>query len=110
MKNSYKLNFVFSPRKLYNNRVNNLIYKQLTKKRNQMKKNLVILALLAFFATGMVAQAPAKDKKECPKTECCKEKKEACSKDKEKKCDEKKACTKDKASSEKKACCEASKS
>lgn len=63
-----------------------------------MKKNLVILALLAFFATGMVAQAPAKDKKEAPKTECCKEKKEACCKDKEKKCDDKKDCPKDKAS------------
>lgn len=75
-----------------------------------MKKNLIILSLLVFFVTGMVAQEPAKDKKEAPKTECCKEKKEACSKDKEKKCDEKKACTKDKASSEKKACCDASKS
>ena len=68
-----------------------------------MKKNLVILSLLVFFAVGMVAQAPAKDKKECTKTEQadCKKDKKACDK-------EKKSC--DKASAEKKACCPTAKS
>lgn len=39
-----------------------------------MKKNIMILSMLVFFMTGMVAQAPAKDNKECTKTEakaCC---------------------------------------
>lgn len=78
-----------------------------------MKKNVLILSLLVFFAVGMVAQAPAKDKKECTKTEQkaeCKDKKDACCKEK-KACDkaEKKSCDA-KANAEKKGCCATSKS
>jgi len=92
-----------------------------------MKKNLIILSLLVFFVTGMIAQEPAKDKKECTKTEakacckadakteakaCCKAdaKKEGCTKDATK-CEkaEAKKCA-DKSTAEKKACCDAKKS
>jgi len=78
-----------------------------------MKKNVIILSLLVFFAVGMVAQAPAKDKKECVKTE----QKADCKKDKKACCNEKAACDKaekkascDKAATEKKGCCATSKS
>lgn len=78
-----------------------------------MKKNVLILSLFVFFAVGMVAQAPAKDKKECTKTEQkaeCKDKKDACCKEK-KACSDKKACDgKEKANAEKKGCCATSKS
>jgi Na+-transporting methylmalonyl-CoA/oxaloacetate decarboxylase gamma subunit len=79
-----------------------------------MKKNLIILSLLVFFVTAMVAQAPAQDKKECTKTEakadCKKDKKEGCTKDASKctKAEEKKCA--DKSTAEKKACCDAKKS
>jgi len=73
-----------------------------------MKKNVLILSLFVFFAVGMVAQAPAKDKKECTKTEQkaeCKDKKDACCKEKEACSDKKDACCKEKkACSDKKAC------
>jgi hypothetical protein len=75
-----------------------------------MKKNVIILSLLVFFAVGMVAQAPAQDKKACVKTEQkadCKKDKKDCAKDKAD-CDKKAAC--DKASAEKKGCCPTSKS
>ena len=77
-----------------------------------MKKNVLILSLLVFFAVGMVAQAPAKDKKECVKTE----QKADCKKDKKECCKDKKACDKaDKKTScdkskDKKGCCSTSKS
>lgn len=79
-----------------------------------MKKNLVVLSLLVFFALGMVAQAPAKDKKECTKTEQadCKKDKKDCTKDK-KSCDKASADKKagcDKAATEKKGCCATTKS
>jgi Na+-transporting methylmalonyl-CoA/oxaloacetate decarboxylase gamma subunit len=79
-----------------------------------MKKNLIILSLLVFFVTGMIAQAPATEKKECTKTEakadCPKAKKEGCTKDATK-CDkaEAKKCA-DKSTAEKKACCDVKKS
>ena len=78
-----------------------------------MKKNVLILSLLVFYAVGMVAQNTTKDKKECTKTEQkaeCKDKKDACCKEK-KACDkaEKKNCEA-KASAEKKGCCATSKS
>lgn len=61
-----------------------------------MKKNLMVLSMLVFFATGMIAQAPATTKKECPKTEtaCSKaEAKKDCDKSKKENCDKAKACT-----------------
>lgn len=78
-----------------------------------MKKNVLILSLLVFFAVGMVAQDTTKDKKECTKTEQkaeCKDKKDACCKEK-KECDkaDKKACEA-KANAVKKGCCATSKS
>ena len=78
-----------------------------------MKKNVLILSLLVFFAVGMVAQDTTKDKKEKKKKEQraeCKDKEDACCKEK-KECDksDKKACEA-KANAEKKGCCATSKS
>ncbi|GAB1415057.1 hypothetical protein MASR2M117_04630 [Paludibacter sp.] len=77
-----------------------------------MKKSLIIFTLVAFFATGMIAQDASKDKKECTKTEmkadCPAAKDKACTQNKDAKCcaeksADKKAC--DQKTAEKKDCC-----
>lgn len=68
-----------------------------------MKKSLMILTLVAFFATGMIAQEASKDKKECPKTECTSKDKKECTKDAKCEKADKKAC--DKQTAENKDCC-----
>ena len=70
-----------------------------------MKKNLIILSLVVFFVTGMIAQTPAKVTKEATKTEA----KACCKSDDKKTCDKtkKEGCCKEKANGEKSeaACC-----